>query len=104
MELLKLYIDKYLTFYKDKQKLNNFNFTQVLYEDLIQDRKKVFTEIFNQIGEEINSQFQEIMDSWEIKKNMNDNYENYFNEKEMDFLNQALRDPIIEMGYPIKNN
>ena len=43
MELLEIYIEKYLSFYNDKKQLTRFNFTQVLYEDLIQDRKKVFT-------------------------------------------------------------
>ena len=58
MELLKFYIAKYLSFYEDKKKLSKFNFIQVLYEDIVEDRKIVFTEILNQIGEEINPQFQ----------------------------------------------
>ena len=101
MELLEIYIEKYLSFYNDKKQLTKFNFIQVLYEDLIQDRKKVFTEIFNQIGEKINPQFQKTMDSWEVKQNLNNKYNNYLHKDELDFLNQSLKTPIIEMGYSI---
>ena len=80
---------------------NTYHFIQVLYEDLIQDRKKVFTEIFNQIGEKINPQFQKTMDSWEVKQNLNNKYNNYLHKDELDFLNQSLKTPIIEMGYSI---
>ena len=101
MELLKFYIAKYLSFYEDKKKLSKFNFIQVLYEDIVEDRKKVFTEIFNQIGEEINPKFQKIIDSWDVKQNLNNRYNNLLNKEELDFLNQSLKKPIIEMGYPI---
>ena len=101
MELLEIYIEKYLSFYNDKKQLTRFNFTQVLYEDLIQDRKKVFTEIFSQLGEKINPQFQKTMDSWEVKQNLNNKYNNYLHKDELDFLNQSLKTPIIEMGYSI---
>ena len=101
MELLEIYIEKYLSFYNDKKQLTRFNFTQVLYEDLIQDRKKVFTEIFSQLGEKINPQFQKTMDSWEVKQNLNNMYNNLLNKDELDFLNQSLKTPIIEMGYSI---
>ena len=101
MELLKFYIAKYLSFYEDKKKLSKFNFIQVLYEDIVEDRKIVFTEIFNQIGEEINPQFQKIIDSWDVKQNLNTMYNNLLNKDELDFLNQSLKTPIIEMGYSI---
>ena len=101
MELLKFYIAKYLSFYEDKKKLSRFNFIQVLYEDIVEDRKIVFTEIFNQIGEEINPQFQKIIDSWDVKQNLNTMYNNLLNKDELDFLNQSLKNPIIEMGYSI---
>ena len=101
MELLEIYIEKYLSFYNDKKQLTRFNFTQVLYEDLIQDRKKVFTEIFSQLGEKINPQFQKTMDSWEMKQNLNNMYNNLLNKDELDFLNQSLKNPIIEMEYSI---
>ena len=57
MELLKFYVNKYLEFYKDKKKLTKFNFIQILYEELIQYRNKVFDELFSQLGEEIDPQF-----------------------------------------------
>ena len=99
MELLKFYIAKYLSFYEDKKKLSKFNFIQVLYEDIVEDRKIVFTEIFNQIGEEINPQFQKTIDSWDVKQNLNNKYNNYLHKDELDFLNQSLKIPISEMGY-----
>ncbi|MBC8196788.1 MAG: sulfotransferase [Candidatus Marinimicrobia bacterium] len=98
-ELLEIYVEKYLSFYKDKKKLTKFNFTQILYEDLIQDRKKVFCNIFSQIGEKINPKFQKTMDSWEVRQNLNNNYNNFLDKDELDFLNQSLKKPIIEMGY-----
>ena len=104
MELLEIYSEKYLSFYNDKKQLTKFNFTQVLYEDLIQDRKKVFTEIFNQIGEEINPKFQKIIDSWDVKQNLNNKYNNYLHKDELDFLNQSLKIPISEMGYNLNKS
>lgn len=104
MDLLKYYVEKYISFYEGKKKLTKFNFIQVLYEDLIEDQKKVFIEIFNRIGEEIDPKFQKTMDSWDVRQNLNNKYNNYLNKDELDYLNQTLKIPINEMGYTINKS
>ena len=97
--MIREYVEKYMKHYKDKEKLKQFKFKQVLYENLISERHKVFQQIFEFIDEKKNNVFNEMLETWIINKNTDKYYTNYFSDDGMIMLNNLLEKPLEELGY-----
>ena len=98
-ELIAEYSKMYIKYYNEKEKLKQFNYKQVFYENIVSDRYKFFQDIFEFICEKQNRAFHEIIDTWIIKKDTDEFYNNYFTNDGMILLNNLLKKPLQELGY-----
>lgn len=89
-ELIKEYIDYYKWLDAEKEKLRQFKFKKVFYEDLVEDPEQFFQNICSFTGLDYNLKFDQIVKSWDIKKNTNEQYKKFFNEEELEYLDSLL--------------
>lgn len=98
-ELIREYSEFYKEIFIEKDKLKYFDFHQVFYEDLVNDKISFFSNICQIINVNFNEEFKKTVKSWDISKGTNNSYKKHINKDEELFLNVLLNEYSKKLGY-----
>lgn len=89
-ELIREYADYYNWIKKEKDQLKKFKFKRVTYEALIHDPLNFFRELCHFLDLDYPRSFQKTILSWNIRKNTNQQFTEFFNDEEIQYLNSLI--------------
>lgn len=89
-DLIKEYTTYYNWIRKEKDRLKQFRFKRMSYEALIEDPNSFFQDLCLFLDLDYSSSFQKTVLSWDIQKNTNEQYKQFFNEEELEYLDALL--------------
>lgn len=90
-DLLDEYISMYNLFQEEKKMLQKFQFKTVQYEDLVKNKFNFFKDICEFTKLDYNQKFINLIDSWEIKKSVDSQYQNFLNDINMEYLRKQIQ-------------
>lgn len=98
-ELIREYSNYYLSLMEEKEKLKQFSFYQLYYEDMIQEPDMFFKSLSDELDITFDKALKNIVGSWDIQKNNNQAYKKQLNGDEEGLLAELLAEPKRQMGY-----
>jgi hypothetical protein len=99
LQLIEVYSERYKGYQLEKQKLKQFKFFQLFYEDLISDPIAFFSEVCQKTDLPIYKGFKETILNWEIYGGSNEAYKKNLSEEELNYLEAKLFEESEELGY-----
>ncbi|MCB0514476.1 MAG: sulfotransferase [Chitinophagales bacterium] len=97
--LIREYVDMFAAFQRDKEKLKQFDFLQVYYEDFVQNRNDFMQQILDFVHLPPSETFAQKLHSWEIYSGSNKNYTKSLTEEELALLNNLLEPYLQKLDY-----
>ncbi len=99
-ELIREYVDRYLSYYSQKSELKQYpRFIQLYYEDLVKDPIAFFKDLYGKLSLEEYEGLYKMIKSWKIRKTTNRSYKKMLEKSEIELLNRLLQLPLKEMNY-----
>ena len=90
-EILKEYAAYYKYLNREKNKLQKLDLKIVKYEDLVKDPVSFIEELLDNLNLKFPASYLNLLNSWNIKKNRNRNYQSLFSQKDVEYIDQLFQ-------------
>lgn len=99
MKLLEEYVVRYEKVFKEKELLQQLNFVQVFYEDLVANPIQFYEGLCQRLNLPFSKRFKEQIDQWEVQQGTNYSYRKLLDEEESNWLDSRCAVFNERLGY-----